>query len=362
MREVLTKCVNVDYPDMITLCQEFAKRGFVVFNVSYREGVIVDRREVPNGFPPGITFTTAQQMLAFYRACQDARGVIRTIINRQIDNLNVGFQIDIDKIFLGGMSAGSAIALNAAYYQSQQMVDDVFPDVSNALGPVDQPNYYDYGSTNFDYFTSIKGVINCWGSMNTPATNQYWTNPFAFFAKYRVAPIPIISFHGKDDLVFNYVRQLTYFSTVDILYGDLFRTESDCVDNTYTVPGSANDVNPDLITLGSQKIYEMLKGQNIASEFYLDCTMGHGLDNCPEDPQECPFDSDFGTHLTTRAAVYSYIAGRGATFFQAILGNVANSLGDSKFVECENYRATCNAADSNDGCCDTDSCTNLDCQ
>ena len=57
----------------------FAERGFVFFNVEYRTGV----RIVPNGFPldpTGNLYATVQQQLAEYRASQDARGAIRTII------------------------------------------------------------------------------------------------------------------------------------------------------------------------------------------------------------------------------------------------------------------------------------------
>jgi len=40
-----------------------------------------------------------------------------------------------------------------------------------------------------------------------------------------------------------------------------------------------------------------------------------------------------------------YIVQRAATFFQAILANKVNSLGTTRFVECENKRYRCFLAD-----------------
>ncbi len=61
--------------DMKFICKEFAKRGYVVFDVEYRRGRLL--------FPTEDIFVqlrrkTVQQILAIYRAVQDVRGSIRT--------------------------------------------------------------------------------------------------------------------------------------------------------------------------------------------------------------------------------------------------------------------------------------------
>jgi len=52
-------------PGMRYMCEQFALRGFVVFNVEYRRGIIQDQN-------PPLTYSTVQQQMAIYRACQDA--------------------------------------------------------------------------------------------------------------------------------------------------------------------------------------------------------------------------------------------------------------------------------------------------
>ena len=71
---------------------------------------------LPGRVPTGIGYTTAQQILAIYRACQDGRGAIRSIIKYETvgwghdaNNVNYPWHIDINKIFVGGVSAGSVI-------------------------------------------------------------------------------------------------------------------------------------------------------------------------------------------------------------------------------------------------------------
>ncbi len=46
---------------------------------------------------------------------------------------------------------------------------------------------------------------------------------------------------------------------------------------------------------------------------------------------------------------------RTATFFQAVLKGITNTLTDNKFVDCQNNRYGCNG-DSNEGCSNTDNC------
>ena len=132
-----------DATNINVVAQEFAQRGYVAFVVSYRTGRYVD---------PYNKFVTAQQTLAEYRAFQDARGAIRSIIYHQTQRnqgtrfTNEPYQIDVNKLFLGGNSAGSIIAIHSAYYNAAQIAA-VFPTpsgsptVAQALGAIDIDYY-----------------------------------------------------------------------------------------------------------------------------------------------------------------------------------------------------------------------------
>lgn len=61
----------------------------------------------------------------------------------------------------------------------------------------------------------------------------------------------------------------------------------------------------DLIMISAINMYSILKALEKPVEFYLDCQMGHGLNN-----DGAGFQSDFGTGLTTQAEVNKYMVQR----------------------------------------------------
>lgn len=196
---------------------ELARRGFVVFNINYRTGRIIDRISTSTH-----SFNSVQQQLARYKTIQDIRGAIRSIIQRQIDKELAGnllgdqYSIDRDRMFLTGNSAGAIGVLGAAYYQTQTMINQVFPkqagssySIQQTLGPIDQDFYY--GGTNVEYFSKIQGIANLWGAVSLPNTVHDETDAQAFFATNTFKP-PVISFCGKNDNVVNPNNDLVYFS------------------------------------------------------------------------------------------------------------------------------------------------------
>lgn len=58
---------------------------------------------------------SAAQALASYRAFQDVRGAIRSII-KDNSNVNNVYKFDTTSIFLAGSSAGSIAMLNAVFF------------------------------------------------------------------------------------------------------------------------------------------------------------------------------------------------------------------------------------------------------
>lgn len=365
-----SECSNPDQEGLDYFCRAMASRGFVVFSCSYRVGVLTDQTNIP-GTPmghetdPKWQYVSAQQILAIYRACQDARGAIRSII--LANSTETRFKISTTDIFVGGMSAGSLIAMNAVYYQNQTMIDAVFPGVSTVLGDIN-PDFYAAPPPVMgapDYFPNIIGVINLWGSMFIPKANL--NNPAVFFASDAYKP-PIISFAGVQDQVFDIHNQPIYFSKsvskskklCGISFSQNFGVETNClITSSYTTPQFAQ---PTIYQygIGSETIFHMFDDNGIFTELNLDCEMMHGLDrdcicgtltnqiydNTLMTCVPCTYQSNFGTTANNQILTYDYMAGRIATFLQAIITNHTNIPVHNKFVEQENKRYGCTGADN----------------
>ncbi len=372
-----SECGDYDDGGIVAISNALASRGFVVFNVNYRLGNITDIRTVtPTSYEhnSNLTYVSAQQLLAIYRALQDARGAIRSIIAMQGDGTFGStahpYRIDTSKIFLGGVSAGSLIALSAGYFghACQAKINTLFPGVQTAfggttgLGPIDPVGVY-YANppalATDDYFGKVKGILNCWGALFVP--NAFLSHPYDYFAGQGFALPPIISFCGKKDPVFWYTSQGVYFSPSGAdAHNLILNTETRCLPNgSYTVPPDDDIDNPIRYErcIGSQTIYYMLKTPGagitpIATEFYLDCDAHHGLD---DDCSTCTYTSNYGTSASNQAQTYDYIAARAATFFQTILGSTTSNISTSRFVECENTRVRCTGTTTS-GCSDSKQC------
>ena len=156
-------CSSFNASDLQYACREFAKRGYVAFDVEYRRGRYID---------PTQTYFTAQQSLAVYRAMQDARGAIRSIIRMEsrhsIDfpTLPYPYSIDVNKIFVGGGSAGSVTAIQTVSYPNDAQVASIFPNagtntIKDVLGSINADYYY--GDSTLNIWNNIKGCINLWG-------------------------------------------------------------------------------------------------------------------------------------------------------------------------------------------------------
>ena len=280
------ECSNFRQPGIITICEELAKRGYVAFCVEYRRGRIKDEQSI---------YTSAQQQLAAYRACQDARGAIRSIIKRQTNHSSFPqdeYQIDVNSIFVGGMSAGGVAAMSAAWY-TENMVYEVFPSVTaptgstikQALGDIDLNAYY--GEPTIPYQESIIGTVNMWGSIGIPIEND--TDEYNFFNTATSLLKPHIGFHGKSDNVFPYYdddpqhKQYVYFNSPPTIPGAPdYNSEDFCIDITqgaFKLDPIAS--TPDLINGSSLNMHKILDFYAINNELYLDCNMRHGLDkNC----------------------------------------------------------------------------------
>ena len=323
-------CSGYSDGQMVILANDFAKRGFVAFNVEYRRGVLIS---------PDTGYYTAQQMLAIYRADQDARGAIRSAIRRQREKktYNEPYSIDTNNIFVGGRSAGSVMALNVGYYQKQSMIDKVMPGIKQALGSINADFYLGDTTTKI----KIKGVLNMWGG--APVDNGDTSNIPGFFKTNSYLPA-MIAFCGEKDPTFNYLQQPLNYVSPTATY-PIIRTplayENRCINAGVTY--NLNSLYPKAngVMLGGETMYTTLKGLKKSAEIYLDSNMKHGLDD-----GYTGFDG-FGLGTSNTDSILIYIAQRSATFFQAVMNNFSGQLKRSQFENCQNYRFADNKADNN---------------
>lgn len=349
-------CSTYKYED--TLCINLARKGFIVYLVEYRRGRIKDKNDFR-------IYTSVQQMLALYRAFQDGRGAIRSIIKRQreIAINSLPYQVDTNNIFVAGQSAGAGIANTLAYYKTQAMINAVFPvpagepSIEAALGPIDADYYY--GTTDIEYQSKIKGLWSMWGGFGIPLVGGMPMDMYDFFTNNGTNTdlVPMIGVMGKLDPVFHFnpAMQNVYYPPDDHL-NSIYTNEKYClVGDSLKVYGGSGVIV--LRMACTNDIWLMLKAHNKASLEYIDCLMLHGL---------APVkgwiicSTDFGeTSSITLNQVNEYLASRACFFFQSILNGTANSFsGATRFKDCVDNRdggGVC-ATTAAPGCGDNDSC------
>ena len=335
-----SECPDYDVELMNVLCDEFSRRGFIVLNVEYRRGKIQDRH----------IYTSVQDELATYRGQQDGRGVIRSIIKKQkndITNGNWKYIFDTTQVFVGGASAGGVIAMSCAYYKNQSMVDTVNPhdpsslpiSNNNILGP-QNADYYS-GGTGSQNWPRIAGVLSMWGGIPIPKSYDNYEDSFFTGGGTINVNTPLITFSGVKDKVVYFEdddRQDVKFSIAPEPGGINYRSDSTCLntDAYYTVSSYATPPGVLVKRCSGLNMYNVLKKLGVYTEIYYDCSMKHGLGN----------GADFGIGTSNTVAVTKYIAQRTAIFFQTIMnyGSVPVPFGytsRSVFRDCRNYRNSC---------------------
>lgn len=160
---------NKTSPDIVTLCNKYAKLGYVCASIKYRLGF--------ENFIP--TATTATETV--YRATTDMRAAVRYFRkDRSMDNV---FRIDTANIFAGGVSAGAFMALHLAYL-------DQVSEIPASVDPVAFGGIEGF-SGNEGYSSKVKAVVNLCGALK----DSLWIN---------AGDVPCISMHGTNDDVVPY--------------------------------------------------------------------------------------------------------------------------------------------------------------
>jgi len=170
--------------DVVPLCTDFAKLGYVAASIEYRLGA----SDEPGQFIP----TPASATRAVWRGYHDARAAIRFFRKSVAEDGNP-YGIDPERIIIAGSSAGGFIALHVGYLNSldelPEGVDSDFPGIDEDI---------EGNSGNPGYTSEVAGVLNIAGAIGDSA----WMD---------ADEPPIISFHGDEDGTVPYGSDLLVF-------------------------------------------------------------------------------------------------------------------------------------------------------
>lgn len=158
--------------DIVTLCNEFAKRGYVCASIDYRLSTdLVVNSDLENAYE------------AVGKAMHDMRASIR-YFHKDVATANT-YKIDPNQIYIGGVSAGALTALHIAHLDESEV-------------PSELQNYFNENgglsgnSGNAGYPENIAGVISLCGAL----LDVNYIDP--------EVTTPIVSMHGTEDNVVPY--------------------------------------------------------------------------------------------------------------------------------------------------------------
>ena len=156
--------------DVVPLCEDFAKRGYVSASINYRLGM-------ENLFTGPDSVDATETVI---RAVHDARAAVRFFKKDYADNGNT-YGIDTSNIFFAGVSAGAIIAVHLGYLdkvsEMPAYVDTTQPGLGGGIEGT---------SGNSGYVSNVRAIISSSGALRDTS----WME---------VDDTPIISFHGDQD-------------------------------------------------------------------------------------------------------------------------------------------------------------------
>ncbi len=176
---------NNEVDDMVSLSNTSAKRGYVAFNISYRLGMNI--------------LSSYSGERAVYRAVQDLSAAIRFIRENHLE-----YNVDPNKIYVWGSSAGAMAGLHLAFLDDDERPESTYGNNSNPdLGCIDCEG------NSINQSSKPNGVIACWGAIG----DLDWIEAGQ--------DIPIAMFHGNLDPVvpFNSGYPFTIDIALPLVYG-----------------------------------------------------------------------------------------------------------------------------------------------
>lgn len=174
--------------DARSLCDSFARKGYVTASINYRLGMNV--ADASSG------------ERAVFRAVQDWSAAIR-FLKEKSDSL----RIDTNYIFAGGVSAGSISAMHCQYMSANERPASTF--ASGLPFPAPDLGCKDCSGNSYNHSSHVKALINAWGAIGDTS----WIQPNE--------DVPMISFHGDLDPVVPYGRGFPFTALITLpeVYG-----------------------------------------------------------------------------------------------------------------------------------------------
>lgn len=158
---------NKNNPEMIALCQAFAKKGYVTASIQYR-------------LTSQLSLLDSNVMIqTVFNAISDMKAAVR-YFRQDVSLNNNTYGIDSSQIFIGGYSAGAVAAINLAFLNQEEEIPAYLqPFIDNAGG-------MDGNSGNPGYSSKAKGVISLAGAVYLKSFIDS-------------QDVPIVSVHAEDD-------------------------------------------------------------------------------------------------------------------------------------------------------------------
>lgn len=182
-------------PDIVELCTRYAKSGYVAAAIDYR-------------LTTNLIWSanTETAYMAAAKAIHDLKSAIR-YFRMDVENGNQ-FNIDPNRIYAGGVSAGGIAAVNAAYLNEEYELPGHLIDFMDENGGLEG------NSGNEGYSSEFHGIINLCGAVGDPQ----WIIE---------NDIPVVNVHGDEDSIVPYGDGLiTLFGLNMQVYGSYVINET----------------------------------------------------------------------------------------------------------------------------------------
>ena len=153
--------------DIVPLCEDLARMGYVAVSISYRLGID--------------DYFSLEESLqeAVVRGVQDGKAAVR-FLRKSHEELGNPYGIDPDRIVMGGTSAGAFIGLHAAYVEEDEIPSYVDMTQQGLAGGIEGASGSPGYSSDVISLFSISGAI----------ADASWIE---------AGDIPLVSTHGDED-------------------------------------------------------------------------------------------------------------------------------------------------------------------
>ncbi len=136
-------------PTVVSLCNNFAKRGYVTASINYRLGDAIS-----------MYLDSTYAVTTVLKALSDGKSAVR-FFRKDAATTNT-YKINPNIIFVGGNSAGAVLYMHSIYVDSLGELTPYLQTIINQNGG------FEGNSGNDGYSSEVQALINCAGGINVP--------------------------------------------------------------------------------------------------------------------------------------------------------------------------------------------------